>query len=210
MSSQYGHDKLRWEVVHERLEKARQALETSRNPSARQTRAILRERARALARKPAEHEPGGEQLEVVTFMLANERYALESAVVDEVVPLRQFTPIPFTPPFVLGVISLHSQIVSVLDLREFFGLPRRGLGDLNKVLIVKSEEMVFGVLADSVTGTRVLPRDSLQESVHTITDARESYLMGITPDRLIVLDGSRLLSDRRIVVSDNSYSDRNA
>jgi len=62
---------------------------------------ILRARARALAR-PRERTPVAEaSLELLEFRLAQECYALETRYVREVYPLKDLTPLPCTPPFVL-------------------------------------------------------------------------------------------------------------
>lgn len=162
---------------------------------------VLRQRAVALAKEP---ERGGdeERLEVVEFLLAHERYGVESSYVREVWPLRDLTPLPCTPPHVLGIVNVRGQILSVIDLKKFFGLPDRGLGDLNKVLILKADSMEFGILADVINGVSSVAAASLQKSVLTITGVGEEYLRGVTADRLVVLDAGRILADERIVVNE--------
>lgn len=199
-----GHDREVWQTIHQRLQEARQSLNSALSLSPEKNKAVLRARAKALAEKLPSEERTSEWLEAVSFTLAGEVYALESRFVERALILHRYTPLPGTPHYVVGVISLASQIVSLIDLREFFGLPRRGLGDLNKVLILRSGAMTFGILADTLIGTCRISMDSLQESLHTLTDARESYIQGITPDRRIVLDGERLLGDRQIGVSETS------
>ena len=120
--------------------------------------------------------------------------------VRETLPLKDLTPVPCTPPFVLGLIGVRGQIISVIDIRKFFDLPEKGLTDLNKVIIVHDEGMEFGILADAVLGVRTIPLAGLQPSLPTLTGVREEYLRGVTQERLVVLDGKKLLSDRRLVV----------
>ena len=64
---------------------------------------VLRARARELAREPHASSlagrAAGPAVEVVEFLLAGERYAVESTRVREVYPLRELTPLPCTPPF---------------------------------------------------------------------------------------------------------------
>ena len=161
---------------------------------------ILRARARALARKPEEKETGIERLEIVEFQLAAERYAIESSYIGEVYPLKDLTPLPCTPPFVLGIMNVRGNVLSVIDLRKFFDLPEKGLTDLNKVIIVHDERMEFGILADAILGSRLIPVRDLQQSLPTLTDVRADYLKGVTEERLVVLDGGKILSDTRMVV----------
>ncbi len=161
---------------------------------------ILRARAAALAREPEQSAAEDERIEIVEFLLADERYAIESSYVREVYPLKDLTPLPCTPPFVLGVINLRGKILSVIDLRTIFDLPDRGLSDLNKVVVLDDGTMGFGVLADTIIAARWIPRNALLPSLPTLTGIRAEYLMGVTEERLVVLDGGRILSDRGILV----------
>lgn len=161
---------------------------------------ILKARARALAREPERREAAGEYLEVVTFMLAYEEYGIESSYVREVHPLRELTPLPCTPPFVLGIINVRGQILSVIDIKKFFDLPEKGLTDLNKVIIVHSDAMELGVLADAILGVRSIPLAEIQPPLSTLTGIRAEYLKGVTKGGLILLDAAEMLADRRIVV----------
>jgi len=189
-----------WEEVRTELEAARQALERGGDPPPERKKAVLKARAHTLARVPVSEGETGESIEVVEVLLANERYAIESAYVREIYPLKDLTPLPCTPSFILGIISVRGQIVSIVDLKKFFDLPERGLTELNKVVILQSSEMRFGILADAVLGVRLVPTDSLQPPLATLTGIGAQYLRGITEERLIILDGNRILSDGRMVV----------
>lgn len=188
-----------WSEVRRRLEAAGQLLDEEFAPPPEQRRTILAARARALAAEPpAAAGPGFEALE---FLLAREHYALETSWVREVYPLRDFTPLPGTPDFVMGIIHLRGRIVSVLDLKKFFELPAQGLSDLNKVIVLGDGAMEFGILADAIVGVRRIARDDLQAPLPTLTEIRAEYLMGVTRQREVVLDGHKLLSDPAIVVA---------
>lgn len=168
-------------------------------PTKEERHRILKARAEALARKPG-REDAVEYLGIVEFLLSNERYAMETMFIGEVCPLKELTPLPCTPPFVLGIINMRGKILSVIDLRKFFDLPDKGLSDLTRVIILRTDAMEFGILADAILGARLLPIDSLQPSLPTLTDIRADYLKGVTEERLVVLDGGAILADRRIVV----------
>lgn len=162
---------------------------------------ILKARAKALAREPEPVETGGESIEVLEFLLAYETYAVEMSYVRETLPLRDLTPVPCTPPFVLGLTNVRGRIMSVIDIKRFFDLPAKGLTELNKVIIVHDGGgMEFGILADAICGVRTIALAELQPSLPTLTGVREEYLRGVTSGRTVVLDGAKLLGDRKIVV----------
>lgn len=167
---------------------------------------MLKERAVALARPPKRETAAAETLEVVEFMLAHEKYAIETKCLQEVHPLKDLTPLPGVPPFVLGLINVRGRIIAVINLKVFFELPGQGLTDLNKVLIVRSADVQAGFLADAVLQVRSLPRRELQTSLPTLTGIRSEYIMGVTPERTVVLNPARILDHERLVVDEGSRS----
>ncbi|HUX25270.1 MAG TPA: chemotaxis protein CheW [Burkholderiales bacterium] len=191
-----------WAEVRARMDAAQVAGEQAWTPGVDETKRILRERALALAAEPGRTQTLAQSIEVVEFLLAHERYAVESSYVREVYPLENLTPLPCTPAFVLGIVNLRGEIVSVIDLRKFFDLAQTGLPDLNKVIVLESANMVFGMLADVILGVRRIALAEIQPSLPTLTGIREKYLKGITPERTVVLDAGKLLADEYIVVQE--------
>lgn len=170
------------------------------------TLAILRARARALAREPERAEAAGTTIEVVEFSLAHERYALETSCIAEVHPFEDLTPLPCTPAFILGLVNIRRSILPVIDLKRFFDLPEQGITDLHRILILDSQGLKFGLLADAIAGVRSLRLDRLQPALPTMTGIRSEYLKGIAPDRLVVLDGHAIAADRRLLVHEEVES----
>jgi len=191
-----------WREVHQRIETARAAVERVLTLDAGETKRVLKARAQALAREPGKVQAADEWVEVLEFFLAHEKYAVESQHIREVYPLGNLTPLPCTPPFVLGIVNLRGEIVSVLDIKKFFDLPEKGLTDLNKVIVLQSGQMLFGILADTIAGVRRIPVAGIQPSLPTLAGIREKYLRGITPDRTILLDAEKLLADEKIIVQE--------
>jgi len=191
-----------WVEVRARLDAAQAAGEQAWTPGADETGRILRERALALAAEPARTQALDQSIEVMEFLLAHERYAIESSHLREVFPLENLTPLPCTPAFVLGIVNLRGEIVSVIDLRKFFDLAQTGLPDLNKVMVIESANMTFGILADAILGVRRIALAEIQPALPTLTGIRERYLKGITAERIVVLDAGKLLADEDIVVQE--------
>ena len=162
--------------------------------------AILKARAQALAKEPEKIVPASELLEIITFRLGGDTYGIESVYVREVYPLRDFTPLPGVPAFILGIINVRGQILSIVNLKVFFKLPGKGLGDLNKVIILHNNLMKFGLLADEIVGTASVLLSTLQLSLPTITGVGREFMKGITAENLIILDGDKLLNERKMIV----------
>jgi purine-binding chemotaxis protein CheW len=192
-----------WDKVHKRLEAVRVTVERGWMPTPEEKKNVLRERAKALAQE-AQQDDSGKKIEVIEFLLAYERYGVESSFVREVYPLKDLTPVPCTPSYVFGIINIRGQILSIIDLKKFFDLPDKGLGDLNKVIILKSDTMEFGILADIVLEVRKIRLDELQPSLPTLTGIREEYLKGIAKDRTVILDAEKLLADEKLSVNEET------
>lgn len=192
-----------WTEIHRRLAAADSAALRAWMPDGEETGRILKARAQALAQQPS-GEDMTERIEVVEFMLAYETYAIESRFVREVYPLENLTPLPGTPAFVLGIVNVRGEILSVIDLKKFFDLPEKGLTDLNKLIVLDSGSMRFGILADVIVGVRLIPLADIQPSLPTLTGIREDYLRGITAERIVVLDAEKLIADKKIIVREQA------
>lgn len=163
----------------------------------------MKERAAALARVPPKPQ-SGERIHAVEFLLAYERYAIETGFVREVFPLRDFCPLPCAPAFVVSIINIRGRIVSVVDFKKFFELPERGLTELNKVIVISDGKLEFGILADAAIGLREIHLSEIQPVVPTLTGIRAEYLRGVTTDRTIVLDGNKILASKRFLIREES------
>jgi len=192
-----------WDAVHRRLADAQAAVDRGGARTRDERDSILKARARAMAQELPAETVAAEHMEVVEFLLAHERYAIASSSVREIYPLTDITPIPCTPAFVLGVINVRGRIISVIDIKRFFDLPEKGLTDLNKVVIIQGHGLEMGILADAVLGVRSLVRKDIQPSVAALTGIRENYLVGVTRERLVVLDVEKLLLDKDVRVEES-------
>jgi len=189
-----------WGEILRNLEAARTVLEQGLVLTPGEKKKILKARARALAQESKGRESPGERIELIEFLLADEKYGIESTYVREVYPLKELTPLPCTPPFVLGIINVRGQILSVIDIKKFFGLPGKELNDLNRVIIVYTDEMELGILADVILGVRSVPLKEIQPPLPTLKGIHGEYLKGVTNERLVVLEVPKILSDKRMIV----------
>lgn len=188
-----------WEEIHRRIGAVNTAIESGWALGPDDRRRILKERAVLLARETTMKEEG-DSIEIVKFLLANEHYGIESRFIREVYPLRDYTPLPGVPPFVLGLLNVRGRIISMIDIKKFFDMPEKGIGDLNKVIIVHNDNMEFGILADAILGVERIAVGDIGPPLPTLTGIREEYLQGVTGGRTAILDAARILADRKIVV----------
>jgi purine-binding chemotaxis protein CheW len=147
---------------------------------------ILAERARAIAGSRAVVRVDG--VAVVAFSVGGERYAVEVEAVSQVLEARGLQPLIASPPWLLGAMVARTRIVPVLDLRQLLGLGGGGMSDLSRVVVVEHQGDAFGLAVEALEGRLEVPRASL-------TPAAGGPFVWVAPDRLALLDLSRLASD---------------
>jgi len=165
---------------------------------------ILAERAKVLSfpLKGASDRAGNQSILVTRFLLTPEVYGIEAIWIREVLPLKSLTTIPGTPSFVMGVVNVRGQIISVVNLKRLFNLEEKGISELNKIIIIRNDRLEFGILADSVIGMEVIELSDIQSSPLTLNGTGADYVTGVTRDGLIVLDGQKILNSSIIIVND--------
>jgi len=186
--------------LYQRLQKAKKAIKKEADLTARNKREVLKSRARELSRAEERNKETAPHIEVLEFILGGERYALETGYIREIYPMKEYTVLPCTPPFIMGIINVHRQVITIIDMKKFFDLPEKGLTDLNKVIILRKDDMELGILADEVRGILDIGELELQPALSTLTDLRADFLKGVTSEGLIVIDALKLMADERIVV----------
>jgi len=197
-------ERIDWTEIHQRMAAAEAAIAQAGRASGDETRAVLKARAEALARENDDGALAREYLEVVSFLLGQEKYGVETRYVREVYPLNELTLLPGTPSFVLGIVNVRGQVLSVIDIGKLFDLPQKGVGDLDRIIVLQHGGMELGILGNSILGVVQVPTDELQSSLPTLTGLRGEYLKGVTPDRMAILDAARLLSDENIIVREEA------
>jgi chemotaxis signal transduction protein len=133
----------------------------------------------------------------VVFTLAGTEYAVPIDNVLEVGRPLTPTPVPNVPEWVLGVANVRGDIVSMIDLRAFLGLPPHP-GAERRLLVVRarSEELAVGLVVDRVGGIRDIPPAGVNTAATVAEGAVTAYVRGVAEadgERLVVLDLERLL-----------------
>lgn len=192
-------EQLRWTQLRERMSELEQRLADGFGLRAVDLAERLRQRTEQWAGQRVS-EAEVELIELLSFSLSGELYAIGSEHVAQVLPLNHYTPLPNTPAYVLGIVNVRGRIVSVMDLRVLFELPNGHLSDRSFLLILQSPDMEFGLLIDRVLGVTQVNRASLQAGLANLSGVRANYLLGVTAEQCTVLDGARLLGDPNLCV----------
>jgi purine-binding chemotaxis protein CheW len=161
--------------------------------------ATLRARAIALAQPVSDDEEAG-QIEVVTFMLGKEKYGIASRWIREVHPLRDLTPLPCTPAYVLGITHIRRRITSVLDPGAWLGLAKAEWSDQSRIIVLHAEGMEFGLAVDQIEGVQTITPTLLETGLPTQEAVGNGLVQGVTLSGLIMLDAAGMLADENLII----------
>ncbi len=137
-----------------------------------------------------------EMLQLVTFKLGSEEFALDILVVQEINRRVEITKVPKTPEFVEGVINLRGKIVPVLDLRKRFGLAGREFTGHSRIIVVNIDTRVLGLMVDSVSEVLRIPSHSIEPPPPLVAGIDAAYIKGVGKFEgrlLILLDLGKVL-----------------
>jgi purine-binding chemotaxis protein CheW len=164
---------------------------------------LLKMRADELSQDLENEESDADYIHIIEFILMQDKYGIEADYVKEVYPLKNLKKIPCTPPHIVGVVNFHGQILPVVDLKVVMELPPSELDRRSTVIILSSELMEFGILADALIGNNHVPTSSLQTSLSNMSDIQEEYFKAITTEKTLILNGAKILNDTKLIVKDN-------
>lgn len=134
---------------------------------------------------------------VSTFYLRNGLFALDTALVEEVVRLRRTTRVAHAPDCVIGIMNLRGKIITVLDLAHMLHLGKTIPGDDSRLYVVRDGDSIAGLLVDRAADVVELEPNALEPAPSNVRAAEGRFFKGIArvADRLIaVLDIDAVLS----------------
>ncbi|MCG7499130.1 chemotaxis protein CheW [Vibrio sp. Of7-15] len=139
-----------------------------------------------------------EILQWVTFQLEEETYGINVMQVREVLRYSEIAPVPGAPDYVLGIINLRGNVVTVIDTRSRFGLMQGETTDNTRIIVIESERQVIGILVDSVAEVVYLRSSEIDTTPSVGTDESAKFIQGVSNrdgKLLILVDLNKLLSD---------------
>ena len=139
-----------------------------------------------------------EVLQWVTFQLEEETYGINVMQVREVLRHTEIAPVPGAPDYVLGIINLRGNVVTVIDTRSRFGLMQGEISDNTRIIVIESEHQVIGILVDSVAEVVYLRSSEIDTTPSVGTEDSSKFIQGVSNSEgklLILVDLNKLLSE---------------
>lgn len=138
---------------------------------------------------------------MVEFVVSGTTIAVETPYVSEVHILRDVTPVPCTPPWVVGIVNIRGQVVTVADLRKVLGLDVGKVLVFNKLVVLQSGEDRLGILVDDVLGARII------EDAATVVPLEENspyskFAQLMTAGGAVILDVPKFVTAQELMVDE--------
>jgi purine-binding chemotaxis protein CheW len=134
----------------------------------------------------------------VTFRLAGESYGINVMQVQEVLRVSEIAPVPGAPHYVLGIINLRGNVVTVIDTRVRLGLPAAEVTDATRIVIIEGSRHIVGILVDCVAEVVDLRASDVESAPNVGSEESSDYIQGVATrndELLILVDLNKLLTD---------------
>jgi len=115
--------------------------------------------------------PGEENLDnvvqLVGFVIGEEEFSVPILTIQEIIKPIEWTRVPRTPDYVLGVFNLRGTVIPLIDLRLKFGLPSEKMTDNSRFIVMKNETETAGFVIDRLTEAIRLKKNEIGPAPET-------------------------------------------
>jgi purine-binding chemotaxis protein CheW len=145
----------------------------------------------------ADTQNNSTSLQCVTFTLEDETYGMNVMQVQEVLREVEVAPVPGAPDYVLGIINLRGNVVSVIDARTRFGLQPKESDEMSRIIVIEAQQQILGILVDSVAEVVDIEHDEIDTAPNVGNAETSKYIDGVVSrgeKLLILVDLNKLLT----------------
>ena len=143
----------------------------------------------SIAASETERQNSGELLQLVTFVVGTEEFAIPILNVQEINRMMQITKVPKSPEFIEGVINLRGKIIPVMDLRKRFGIEAIENSVDSRIVVVEVTDRVVGFIVDRVNEVLRIQSDIVEPPPSMICGLDSDIVSGVgkLDDRLLIM-----------------------
>lgn len=137
-------------------------------------------------------------LQYVTFRLDDETYGINVMQIQEVLRYTEIAPVPGAPSYVLGIINLRGNVVTVIDTRARFGLSESSVSDHTRIVVLEIDRQVIGILVDSVAEVVYLKQSEMEAAPNVGNDESARFIQGVcnkNGELIILVEFEKMLSE---------------
>jgi len=146
-----------------------------------------------------EREDSTVTLQMVSFQVGVEEYAVDISSVQEIIHIQDLTTVPKTPDFLKGVINLRGKIIPIVDLTTRLSLSPKQPTKESRIVVVEDSGKTVGLIVDAMREVIRIPSCSIRTPpTETEQDGSSLYIRGVAKmdnRLLVILDLEHLLGE---------------
>ncbi len=146
----------------------------------------------------AQTEINSDTVELASFYVGEALCGMDILKVQEINKLIEMTRVPQAPEYVLGILNLRGEIVTIIDLGKKLGLKSTELSNKTRNIIVNSNEEHIGLMVEQISDVFQAEWENVEAPPANIGGVQGKYFTGVfkTKDRLIgILDVEKVLEE---------------
>jgi purine-binding chemotaxis protein CheW len=111
-----------------------------------------------------EQEVDSNELQLVSFSVEGQEYAIDIASVQEIVQIPEaIAHVPKAQAHVIGLMTLRERLLPLLSLRRLFNLPARNIDERSRIVVVTLGATAVGLVTDSVSEVLRVRKDMVDD-----------------------------------------------
>lgn len=144
----------------------------------------------------------------MVFVVNNQKYALSSKYIIEIIEMLPITKVPFLPKYMKGIINLRSTIIPVMDARIRFDIEPINYDERTCIIIIENKNNKMGLIVDTVNEViHISPEDNMNMN-SSQEEGKSNFIKSVSEkndDIQLILDCDALM---RIIEENNYAADR--
>ena len=148
------------------------------------------------------------QDKLISFSLNNNTYCINLEYVCEFLKTPVISPVPCTPDYITGLMTLRGDFVAVVDLKKFFDLSSKTVSEKNRVIVVETDEFKVGFLVDEIFSIIEIPEELIEQNSHGQQIGQSNQYIQcevVFDDKLYtILDMKSVLSDEKFYIDEKN------
>lgn len=167
-------------------------------------RAVFHERAKALLQAPEDLVLEG-LMPVAVVGLGGEYYGLGLDAIREFSDIRSVTPVPCSPPHIVGNMNLRGDILTLVDIRSLLNIPIMSRSTRGKIIVAQINDIFVGVMVDDIFDIVHMSLSQIKPVPSTVKAVTNDFISGEIPYRgkiISILDLKKILTTEELVVNE--------
>lgn len=133
----------------------------------------------------------------MVFIVNNQKYALSSKYIIEIVGMSNITQVPFIPSYIKGILNLRSTIIPIIDARMRFGIESIEYNERTCIIIIENGIDKIGLIVDAVSEVITILQDkSMKMDSMKQTEIDQNFIKGVSEingETQLILDCDSLI-----------------